>query len=280
MTIGEKIRLARIDKKMTQSAVADDKVTRNMISAIESDKALPSLDTLRHIADKLGVPVAYLLSDESDISMYKKNSLIGEVRTAFGECRYHECLALVDSIGVMDDELAYVIAYSNFELGVAMARRGSFMSAERHLSLAAEYAKKTVYDTRGIECRIPLYMSFVKNVNSPLLDFDIELFRTSANDTVDYEFFKYVCNDTEYQYSNVLMKKHMAAKAKIRERKYYEAISILLDIAESKSAFEYNAYLMYSVYSDLDASYKQVMDFENAYKYAEKRISMIEGFNS
>ena len=63
MTIGEKIRLARIDKKMTQSALADAKITRNMISAIESDKALPSVDTLLHIAAKLELPVAYLLTD-------------------------------------------------------------------------------------------------------------------------------------------------------------------------------------------------------------------------
>ena len=280
MTIGEKIRSARIGKQMTQSAVADDKITRNMISAIESDKALPSLDTLLHIAEKLGVPAAYFLSDEADISVYRKNTLIRDVREAFASKRYKDCISLVESIGAMDDELAYVMAYSNFELGVMMARHRSFMSAEKHLSLAEEYSSQTVYDTNAIECRISLYMSFVKNVNSPLLDFDMDSFYKAVDDTVDYEFFKYVCNDTEYRYKNVLLKKHMLAKAKMRERKYYEAISILLDIAESKASFGYNAYIMYSVYSDLDTSYKQVLDFENAYKYAEKRLSMIEGFNS
>ena len=280
MTIGEKIRSARIDKKMTQSALADAKITRNMISAIESDKALPSVDTLLHIAAKLELPVAYLLTDETDISTYRKNAYIGEVREAFSMKQYSDCISLIESIGVMDDELAYITAYANFELGVAMARRGSFMSAEKHLNLADGYAKKTVYDTSIIECKIPLYMSFVKNVNSPLLDFDIDSFYRAVNDNADFEFFKYVCNDTEYRYKNPVFQKHISAKIKIKERKYYDAIAILLDIAESKSSFEYNAYLMYGVYSDLDNCYKQVLDFENAYKYAEKRISMMEGFNS
>lgn len=280
MTIGEKIRSARIEKQMTQSDVADDKITRNMISAIESDKALPSIDTLLHIASKLELPVAYLLSDETDVATYRKNALISDVRGAFSKKQYKECIALVESIGAMDDELAYIMAYANFELGVTMARRGSFMSAEKYFTKATEYSGKTVYDTKSIECKIPLYMSFVKNVNAPLWDFDVDAFENSVDDAVDFEFFKYVCNDMEYSYKNPIFKKHIAAKIKMRERKYYDAIPILLDIAESRATFEYNAYLMYSVYSDLDNCYKQITDFENAYKYSGKRISMMEGFNS
>ena len=280
MTIGEKRRLARIERKMTQSEVADDKITRNMLSAIESNKALPSIDTLFHIAAKLELPVAYLVSNETDISAHKKNGLIGDVRASFADKRFEECLSLVERIGVMDDELAYVSAYSNFELGVFMANNGFFARAEQYLTAAEKYARDTVYDTRAIECRIPLYMAFVKNVNAPLLDFDIEAFERSAASALDLEFFKYVCNDLEYPYKDERFKKHVAAKLKIKERKYYDAINILLELAESKSRFEYNAYFMYGVYSDLDKCYKQITDFENAYKYSEKRISMLEGFNS
>ena len=280
MTLGEKIRSARLKEQLTQSEVADDRITRNMISAIESDKALPSLDTLLHIAAKLNLPVAYLISDENDVSSYRKNELIGEIRSAFSSKHYAECIALIESTGAMDDELAYILTYSHYEIGVSMARRGSFMSAEKHLIAAVDYAAKTVYDTKGIECKIPLYISFVKNVNAPLLDFNIDAFVSGVDEIMDFEFFKYVSNDTEYQYKNPIFKKHIAAKLKIRERKYYDAIALLLDIAESKSSFEYNAYLMYGVYSDLDNCYKQIFDFENAYKYSGKRISMMEGFNS
>ena len=63
MNLGEKIRAARIEKNMTQSDVASDKITRNMLSAIESGKATPSLDTLMYISAKLELPIHYLLSD-------------------------------------------------------------------------------------------------------------------------------------------------------------------------------------------------------------------------
>ena len=280
MTIGEKIRAARMEKRLTQSDVAEDKITRNMLSAIESDKALPSIDTLLHIAAKLELPVAYLLSDDADISVYKKNDKITEIREAFKQKRYNDCISLVESIGNIDDELAYILAYSAFEIGTNMARRGSFLSAEKYLEMANKYADQTVYDTSIIRSRVPLYLSFVKNVNAPLLDFDINAFQNSVIETMDYEFFKYMCNDTEYAYKNEWLRKHILAKQKIKERKYYDAIALLVEIAESKSSFEYNAYMFYSVYSDLDNCYKQIFDFENAYKYAGKRISMLEGFNS
>lgn len=280
MTIGEKIRSARIDKHMTQAEVADDKITRNMLSAIEGDKATPSLDTLYHIANKLEVPIAYLLSDDSELSHYRKNEMISDIKSSFKDKKYSECISLIDAVGMIDDELAYILAYSHFELGLTSAKLGAFITADKHLASAKRYSEMTMYDTKSIECRIPLYSAFVKNVNSPLLDFDKDAFYGMMIDTVDYEFFKYMCNDVEYQYENVLFKRHLAAKLKIRQRKYFEAIDILLEIAESRSAFEYNAYLLYGVYGDLDNCYKQICDFENAYKYSGKRLSMLEGFNS
>ncbi len=280
MTIGEKIRQARIDKDMTQSEVACGKITRNMLSAIEGNKALPSLDTLLHISKVLDLPIAYLLSEEIDISTYKKNKIISDIRAAFVNKRYNECIEAVKSIGQIDDELAFILAWSYFELGVSSAKIGAFVTAREYLSLAEEYSEKTIYDTKSIRCRIPIYASFVKNVNSPLLDFDMDAVYSMLKSTVDLEFFKYLCNDLEYPYTNLLYKKHAEAKLKIKERKYYDAIEILLEITESKSAFEYNAYLMYNVYCDLDNCYKQILDFENAYKYSVKRLSMLEGFNS
>lgn len=280
MTIGDKIKSARLEREMTQAEVAEDKITRNMLSAIESNKSFPSLETLFHISSKLDVPVAYLLSDDFDICVYTKNRLIDQIRAAFSEKRFSDCISLISKIQKLDDELTYILAYSYYELGVLSAKRGSFVTAEKYLTLAKEFSLKTVYDTRSIECKIPLYESFVKNVNSPLLDFNIDGFSSSMVDLVDYEFFRYICNDADYSYTNQLYKKHVLAKTKIKERKYYEAIELLLEISESKASYEYNAYLMYGVYGDLDNCYKQVFDFENAYKYSGKRISMLEGFNS
>jgi transcriptional regulator with XRE-family HTH domain len=280
MTLGDKIRLSRLDRKMTQSDVAEGKITRNMLSAIEANKALPSLDTLKHISEKLEVPLAYLLSNDYGLSVYRKNEIISDIRRAFSDKHYLDCIALINSIGGEDDELTYILAYANYELGVAAAKNGAFFTAENHLSLANKYSRITIYDTKSIEYKIPLYLSFVKNVNAPLLEFDKDAFFEKMVDSADFEFYKYLCNDTEYSFTNHMFKQHMVAKMKIRERKYYDAIKLLKEIAESKSSFEYNAYLLYGVYGDLDNCYKQIFDFENAYKYSVKRLSMLEGFRS
>lgn len=280
MTLGDKIRKARCDKRLTQSEVTGDKITRNMLSAIESNKALPSLDTLIYLSDRLNLPVAYLLSDENNISAFRKNELIADIRSAFAQKRYNDCILMSEQIDEYDDELSYLLAYAHFELGISNAKLGSFLTGEKHLTIASKLAKETIYDTKKIECLIPLYMSFLKNVNFPLFDFNKEEFYASFVEDYDFEFYKYICNDTEYKFTNEQFKKHMLAKSKIKERRYSDAIDILLQILENKAEYEYNSYFMFSVYTDLDNCYKQICDFESAYKYSGKRISMLEGFSS
>ena len=280
MELGEKIRAARLEKNMTQSDVASDKITRNMLSAIESGKATPSLDTLLYISAKLELPIHYLLSDDIPESQYRRNTLIPIIKEAFAKKQYSACIHYAKRIDDVDDEIAYMLAYSHFELGVASAKSGAFVTADKNFSSAEKYAEKTIYDTDNIRYRIPLYLSFVRNVNAPLLDLDLDAFKCAMSQSTDLELFKYVCNDWEYQYENPMFKKHAMAKIKIRERRYYDAITLLLEISEDKSDFETNAYLMYGVYGDLENCYKQILDFENAYKYVTKRMSMLEGFNS
>ena len=55
MDIGEKIRSARLNKQMTQAEVAGDKITRNMLSAIESGKSLPSMSNFFYICEYLDI---------------------------------------------------------------------------------------------------------------------------------------------------------------------------------------------------------------------------------
>lgn len=280
MSIGDKIRSARLEKNMTQSQVAGDKITRNMLSAIESGKASPSLDTLYYIANKLDLKISYLFSEDINESEYNKTKLMPEIKKAYVHENYAYCISLIEQLNYIDDELSYIHARCNFELGVTAAMKGAFLTAEKQLTMALEYASKTVYDTKNLEYKVPLYISFLKNVNAPLLDFDKDAFFKNMSDDSDLEFYKYVTNDWEFPYTNPMFKKHAIAKNKMKERKYYDAIEILREIEDEKSAYNYNAYLMYSVYSDLDNCYKQILDFESAYKYVGKRLSMLEGFNS
>ena len=74
--LGERIREARQRIGMNQLELAGDDLTRNMISRIETGSALPSIQTLCIIADRLGVPAGALLSDLDDYFAYR---MAGEI---------------------------------------------------------------------------------------------------------------------------------------------------------------------------------------------------------
>ncbi|MCL2003343.1 MAG: helix-turn-helix domain-containing protein [Oscillospiraceae bacterium] len=63
MTIGQRIREARLNRQMTQQELVGDFITRNMLSKIENDAATPSVRTLEYLAGAMGLPPGSLLSD-------------------------------------------------------------------------------------------------------------------------------------------------------------------------------------------------------------------------
>ena len=63
MTIGQRIREARLGRQMTQQQLVGDYITRNMLSKIENDAATPSVRTLEYLAGKMGLPPGAFLSD-------------------------------------------------------------------------------------------------------------------------------------------------------------------------------------------------------------------------
>ena len=65
-TLGKRIKEARLAKKMTQSEVVGDFITRNMLSQIESGSATPSVKTLEYLCKVLEIEPNALLPDEND----------------------------------------------------------------------------------------------------------------------------------------------------------------------------------------------------------------------
>lgn len=280
MTLGEKIRKARIENKMTQSALAGDQITRNMLSAIECGKATPSLDTVNYLASKLSLPTSYLLSEDEDLFFYAKRAAIKSITTAYKEKRYQTCIEYIDKLGAVDDELAFLLATCYFELGRGAVRGGMIVSARRYISLSREYCQRTIYDTKRIENLMLMYSALADNIQSPLLEFDAKLFAQNHDNDYDYEFYKYLIMDTTYKHTNPIFAMHVRAKNFIKDRKYKEAIALLTSIENERTQGTYNAYVIFGVYTDMENCYKQLADYENAYRYASKRISLIEGFKT
>ncbi len=96
MTLGQKIKAARLEKGLTQREVVGDYITRNMLSKIENDSATPSVRTLEYLAKALDLPTGYFLSG-APISDGLVPDGLNEARAAFREKRWTDCLALLEA---------------------------------------------------------------------------------------------------------------------------------------------------------------------------------------
>lgn len=278
--LGEKIKKTRLMRGMTQSSIADGKITRNMLSCIENGTAKPSLDTLQYIAERLSVPVEFLISDDDNLAFYQKKQLINKIYRAYDAKNYSACIALIENISETDDELNFLLADSYSELGKQNTARGSLLKAIECLERAEEYVYKTRIKTSHLEARIAMYISIAKNIQSPLLEFDALKYTAALSDSVDFEFFKYLTIDASYAYETPTYSLHMEAKTLIKERNYTEATKRLLNAVELSKNESYDAFVVFSLYTDLEYCYKQLYNYEKAYLYSSKRMTLLESFKT
>lgn len=68
MTLGEKIKQARLEAGLSQRQLCGEEVTRNMLSQIENGAARPSMTTLSYFAARLGKPVSFFLEEDAVVS--------------------------------------------------------------------------------------------------------------------------------------------------------------------------------------------------------------------
>ncbi len=124
--LGKRIKEARLARKMTQSDVVGDFITRNMLSQIESGNATPSVKTLTYLAKVLQLPVNYLLPDEletpeePDSPAAEEFDALLNMKSAFGRGNYsaavEAALPYANSGSVIYDEACAVLAMSYMEL--------------------------------------------------------------------------------------------------------------------------------------------------------------------
>lgn len=66
MTLGQKIRAARLEQRLTQEQLAGRDFTKSYISEIERDNRTPRLTTLKILARRLGRPLSYFLDGATE----------------------------------------------------------------------------------------------------------------------------------------------------------------------------------------------------------------------
>ena len=98
MTLGEKIKQARLEAGLSQRQLCGEEVTRNMLSQIENGTARPSMARLAYFAARLGKPVSFFLEEELLIS--PNQAALNKARQALSEGKAAYAVELLEQMEV------------------------------------------------------------------------------------------------------------------------------------------------------------------------------------
>ncbi len=280
MTLGEKIRARRKELGLTQKDVAGTAVTRNMICAIERGDVSPSLATLAAIAETLSVPIEYLVSDEEDLTPYLVQDVLPKLRNAYAAGRYADCLTICRRLPekARRDEAAYLTAAALIGLAERAIDAGNLASVPAYLSEAEAYTKLTVLPTAHLLARAELCRSIAASPQTPKWEISGDRYFELANSSIALEKFRYLSESDFFPIRDPNLREHISAKELLSQNRYADALAVLLGIEDRKSSGTIGSYLLYRVYTDIETCYRELRDYENAYRYSTKRVSLLSAF--
>ena len=159
MTLGQKIKAARLEKGLTQKEVVGDYITRNMLSKIENDSATPSVRTLEYLAKALDLPTGYFLSD-AQISDGLVPDGLNEARAAFREKRWTDCLALLeaDKTAGTSDEGYLLHARAGAQAAQQALEEGRLAEARELAETAHYYNQEGLYGSPDLAARLAVLL--------------------------------------------------------------------------------------------------------------------------
>ncbi len=174
--LGQRIKEARLAKKMTQTEVVGSFITRNMLSQIESGNAVPSMKTLTYLAKVLELPPAVLLPDTADTSSdspeqagtnqastfspdaatfyhAKEAYLAGEDTAAY------EALSSIPEDSVLNDESQALFSKVAFRMATGFFQAENYTEALEYAKSAATAATKGMYASPEVKSQALLLLS-------------------------------------------------------------------------------------------------------------------------
>ena len=286
-TVGQRVRELRLQRGMTQKALAGEQMTRNMLSLIENGLASPSIANIRYIADTLSVPIGYFFAESSEEEgKYWKMTVIGELRDNLAAKRYRDCVAALQAMpgSAVDDEVSLLGAQVYFRLAMHSAAGYEMRSAQGYLRTASDYLQKTQYAGEELRHAVQYYrdllqvLSTLGEVPERLCDLhsagvyvplDMLLYfqslralsRPSGNAAQKDSLWREILRDEWYV-------RHL--RAITAEEVDLHALRSLLNAPELPFSMRAR------VYSDAEDAANRAGDFKMAYTAARKKLELLE----
>lgn len=263
MKLGEKIRSARLNAGMTQAELAGDFITRNMLSQIENGLAMPSLQTALYIADKLGLDAGILFSEGDNDTVYFLTRKLPELKKLFADGEYDRCIELCSDEAEGCDEACLMMAESYLKKAYELFDAGRFRQALRFSDNAVKYASRTVYSSDSIKLKAEVLEVMISSI-TPYL-------RQTKHKAEEKKYL--ISRFAETGDKKALAVKQSEIEQLMAAERYAEAEQQIKGLLKEKTLgvpFEY------SLYCALEVCYRELKDYENAYKHSQIAKKMFE----
>lgn len=286
MNIGEKIKVIRTQKHLTQRQLAGDMITRNMLSRIENGAAQPSLQTIIYLAGRLNVSPGFLLAEGEDELLFRKFYLIENIKRAFHDGELRICRDLCRTQGLEeDDEINLILAGCAAGIAKEEFAAGRLRSAGRFFEESADCAARSIYNSGSFKAEAAVYLRYMRKI-SPTLGGDLTgpavpeglshadpfcvyALALESAEPPSEAIGRMVASPATELYSD-----HINAICSMREGKYRESVIYLKKILDSRTAPP--APLLYAVFSDLELCSKEIDDYKSAYEYSAIKLNLLE----
>ncbi len=294
MTLGEKIKAARLERHMTQKDVVGDYITRNMLSKIENGSATPSVKTLEYLAGALGLPAGYFMSESGGDELTPGG--LSSARVHFRNGEYEGCVQVLEELdldGGYRDEAMLLLARAKIRLSKGAMTDGRYEEAIRLAQEAISHNDQSLYASAAFRteallivarCTMELGGDFLKAMDA---------YQASYQDQGLGEFYRLTMAEYYIGQGDLgQAKKEMDSIVRLSEGtkpaylmlqgqmelkdNQFEQAAKQLEKAEQLARTTGSNYFMSSLYAMLEQCYREMEDFKKAYHYASMQLQIKE----
>ena len=282
-SLGSKLRQLRLKKGLTQKELSGERITRNMLSLIESGSASPSVATLLYLAERLETPVGYFFTETSEEeNRYLKLAVIGELKALYAKGDNAGCLALGEKLplAAVDDEIAYILAVCRLHAACRAAERLDLRTANRELDAAGGMGMKSLYCGEDFRRALTYYAALFRAASEEAVP-DILCDRSASGAYLSWETVAYFRalsrrqrgEEPEEGSVGVYGDRHLSALRALSEGRVKEAVKKLRELSLD-SALPY--YMQYRVLCALEDAANESGDLRLAYSSSRRKIELID----
>lgn len=265
MTMGERIRRARIESGLSQRQLAGDVMTRNMLSALEHDGANPSLGTLKYLSEKLCKPISYFFGEEE-----RKLPGLAEMERArmfFDRKDYSGCLKELENLQqpILEREQSLLQSLCLLELARQAREDGRIPFSARLLTDCRRVLQTCPYLREELERSWLIASARIAENKAAIvaqLPSEDEVLLLRAQAAIEQgQYDRAACLLEAAQDRNAMQWNFLRGEVYFCKRDYHEAVQCYHRAEEAEPE---------KTAGRLEVCYRELEDYKMAYYYAKK----------